>query len=87
MRKIVHLLTERLARFHEVVVHERPFAGARLGEQVAAEQRPGRLVEKLAALPPVRQVWRGLPHKLVAPGVEWLPVGQADRLDVDHVAD
>ena len=50
--------------------------GADLGEQVAAQQRPGRLLEQHLGLPPVGHVRRrDLPQPLPA-DVEHLPVGE-----------
>ncbi len=87
VRVVIHLLPEHFARRKDVVADERPLAGAGLREQVAAEERPGRRIEQVAAFPAVRQMGRRLPRQLVPSQAQRLPVGHRQRFDVHHVAD
>ena len=87
MRKVIHLMTERLARTEDVAAREGLVTGPWLCEQVAAEQVTRGFVEQIPALPVMGQVWRGLPRQLVMAELQSLPVFHADRLHIHHVLD
>lgn len=83
----VEAFTQQLARAENVALGQRRVIGPALREEIAAEERPRRLLQQQAGFPAMREVRGGDPADGAAPERDGLTVLQRTRRPVGDVVD